>query len=75
MSMNQPEAGLSGEIFKDIQTLVLGNPVPPKDAAEGLQRLADAIGKAVVDYFTAHVEVHVTVTQVGQDTKATFTIT
>ncbi len=63
--------GLSAEIFKEIQAKVLGNSVPPKDAPEGLQRLADAIGTAVVDYLTKQAEVHVTVDAFGTDAKGT----
>jgi hypothetical protein len=62
---------LSAAIFKEMQARVLGNPVPPKDAPEGLQRLASSIGKAVVEYLTSNAEVHVKVDQFGTDVKGT----
>jgi hypothetical protein len=62
---------LSAAIFKEITTQVLDNKVPPKDAPEGLQRLASAIGKAVVEYLVAKAEVHVTIDKFGSDVTGT----
>jgi hypothetical protein len=79
MATEAPETvaeGLDGEdlaeaIFAELQTQVLNNPVPPKDAPEGLQRLASAIGKAVVDYLVANAQVHVKVDAFGTDVTGT----
>lgn len=59
------ESDLIAKLVAELQAQLLNNPVPPATPEEGLQRLANAIGKAAIEYLTANAEVHVKVAGVG----------
>lgn len=58
MALPDGEAAMVAAIKQELDNQFKGKP-PPTSQDEGLQRIADAVGKAVVDALNSHLEIDV----------------